>query len=83
MPSVAGVVWTPSSEYIERANVTRFMGAHGIQTYEELVARSTADIEWFWDAVVRDLGIEFFSPYSTVLDRSRGVEWATWFGERR
>ena len=77
---VAGVVWTPPSEYVERANVTRFMRSHGIQTYEELVTRSTADIEWFWDAVVRDLGIEFFSPYSSVLDRSGGVEWATWFG---
>ena len=34
---VQDVVWTPSPEYVERANVTRFMRAHGIATYEELV----------------------------------------------
>ena len=73
------MVWSPSPEQVERANVTRFMRAHGIATYEELVARSVADIEWFWDAVVVDLGIEFMEPYERVLDRSRGIEWATWF----
>ena len=74
------IVWRPSQEYVERANVTRFMRTHGISTYEDLVARSVADIAWFWDAVVKDLGIEFFEPYDRVVDTSGGVEWATWFG---
>jgi acetyl-CoA synthetase len=74
------IVWRPSGEYVERANVTRFMRAHGIETYEDLVRRSVEDIAWFWDAVVQDLGIEFFRPYTQVLDTSRGVEWSTWFG---
>ncbi len=74
------IVWKPSADYVERANVTRFMRSYGIATYEELVARSTGDVEWFWDAVVRDLGIEFFEPYQRILDTSRGIEWATWFG---
>src|SRR2546421_9582096 len=74
-----GIVWSPSEEQVERANVTRFMRANGISTYEELVKRSQDDIEWFWDAVVKDLGIEFATPYSTVCDRSKGVQWATWF----
>ncbi len=73
------IVWSPSEEYVERANVTRFMRGSGIGTYEDLVARSTGDVEWFWDAVVRDLGIEFFEPYDRVLDTSKGIEWATWF----
>jgi acetyl-CoA synthetase len=73
------VVWSPSPEYVERANVTRFMRAHGIDSYDELVARSVGDVAWFWDAVVRDLRIEFLEPYDQVLDTSHGVEWATWF----
>ena len=73
------IVWSPSGDYLERANITRFMRTHGIATYEELVTRSTEDIEWFWDAVVRDLAIEFLEPYERVLDASDGVEWATWF----
>src|SRR5437870_1981657 len=55
------------------------MRAHGIASYDELVERSTGDIAWFWDAVVRDLGLEFFTPYEQVVDLSRGVPWATWF----
>jgi acetyl-CoA synthetase len=76
---VDGVVWSPSPEYVERANVTRFMRAHGIDSYDELVRRSVADIAWFWDAVVADLGIEWLAPYERVLDDSRGPEWTTWF----
>ena len=73
------IVWRPSEEYVERANVTRFMRAHGIGSYEDLVARSQDDIEWFWDAAVRDLGIEFLHPYDRVLDTSAGIPWAKWF----
>ena len=46
------IVWSPSEDYVERANVTRFMRAHGIGSYDELVKRSQGDIEWFWAAVV-------------------------------
>jgi acetyl-CoA synthetase len=73
------IVWRPTDEYVERANVTRFMRAHGIASYDELIRRSQEDIEWFWDAVVRDLGIEFYEPYERVLDTSKGIPWATWF----
>jgi acetyl-CoA synthetase len=76
---VNDVVWRPSPEYVERANVTRFMRTHDIETYEELVHRSQDDIEWFWDAVVKDLGIEFFEPYDRVLDTSDGIPWSKWF----
>jgi acetyl-CoA synthetase len=76
---MSGYVWEPTTEYVENANVTRFMRRHGIDDYGELVRRSQDDIEWFWDEVVKDLGIEFFEPYSTVLDASGGIEWPKWF----
>jgi acetyl-CoA synthetase len=73
------IVWQPSEEYVDRANVTRFMRANGIATEDDLIRRSVQDVAWFWDAVVRDLGLEFSRPYERVLDTSRGVEWTTWF----
>ena len=76
---MSDVVWSPSEDYVRRANVTRLMRTHGIDTYDELIRRSQDDIEWFWDAVVKDLGIEFYAPYERVLDASRGIEWSTWF----
>ena len=73
------LAWEPTPEYVERANVTRLMRRHGIETIAELRRRSVEDVEWYWDAAVEDLGIEFAVPYSRVLDASRGVPWATWF----
>ncbi|TML83278.1 MAG: AMP-dependent synthetase [Actinobacteria bacterium] len=73
------LAWEPTPEYVERANVTRLMRAHGIETIDELRRRSVEDVQWYWDAAVKDLGIEFHAPYGRVLDVSRGIPWATWF----
>jgi acetyl-CoA synthetase len=72
-------VWRPTPDQIEAANVTRLMRAHGIDRFDDLVARSISDPAWFWDAVVHDLDIEFSTPYERVVDVSRGPAWATWF----
>ena len=76
MPDFA---WRPTPQYVERANVSRLMRAHGIEDYDELVRRSQEDIAWFWDAVVADLDIEFFSPYRSVVETPNGIPWAIWF----
>jgi acetyl-CoA synthetase len=73
------IVWKPSDDVVERANITRFMKKHGIESYDELIERSTKDLEWFWDAIMEDLNIEWFKPYRRVLDDSRGIQWAKWF----
>jgi acetyl-CoA synthetase len=76
---MAEVAWQPSAEYVENANVTRLMRAHGVGSIDELRRRSVEDMEWFWDAVVKDLGIEFTTPYERVLDSSGGIPWSKWF----
>jgi acetyl-CoA synthetase len=73
------IAWEPTPEYVERANVTRLMRAHGIGSIGELRRRSVEDIAWYWDAAVKDLGIEFAEPYERVVDTSKGAPWATWF----
>ena len=73
------VVWRPDAELLRTSNVSRFMAAEQIDGFPELVERSIDDPEWFWDAVVRFLGIRFSRPYDRVLDTSDGVPWAKWF----
>ena len=73
-------IWEPDTATVERARVTAFMREQGIDDWHELHHRAETDIGWFWDAVVQHLGIEFFTPYDTVVDESRGPMWATWFG---
>ena len=76
---MAEVAWRPTPEYVENANVTRLMRAHGVGSIDELRRRSVEDMEWFWDAVVKDMGIEFTTPYERVLDSSGGIAWSKWF----
>ena len=73
------MVWSPTAEVVERANVTRFMRRHHIGTYDELLRRSVEDVAWFWDAVVEDLEIPWMAPYERVLDVTDGPAWARWF----
>jgi acetyl-CoA synthetase len=40
--------------------------------------RSTSEIAWFWDTVLGDLDIQFYKPYSCVVDLSDGKPWAHW-----
>ena len=77
--TVAEVVWTPSPERVERANLTRLQRRLGCETYAELHRVSVEEPERFWPEVVADLGLEFSRPWERVLDVSAGIEWATWF----
>jgi acetyl-CoA synthetase len=72
------IVWEPSEEYLAESRLLRFMARHGIDSWDELMARSTQDIAWFWEATLDDLGIEFYEPYDTVVDLSEGKPWAKW-----
>jgi acetyl-CoA synthetase len=72
-------IWEPDAVTLERANVVRLMRKHGFESYWDLVARSQEDPEWFWPAAVEDMGLEFSRPWDSVVDLSRGPEWATWF----
>jgi acetyl-CoA synthetase len=74
----AEIAWRPTADYVNRSRLKAFIDLHGLRTYDELLTRSTADPEWFWRAVLDDLAIEFYEPYTQVLDTSRGIPWARW-----
>jgi acetyl-CoA synthetase len=44
----------------------------------ELMRRSTQDLEWFWNAVIEDLDIQFTEPYTKILDTAPGIPWTRW-----
>jgi acetyl-CoA synthetase len=72
-------VWAPSEEQIARANLTRLQRRLGAGDYQELHRISIEEPDRFWPAVIDDLGLEFSEPWHTVVDVSRGPEWAEWF----
>ena len=72
------IVWRPTREHIERAHLTAFMRQHGIPKFEALMKRSTEEVEWFTDAVLKYLDIEFYEPYSQAVDLSGGIQLPKW-----
>src|SRR6202166_3466839 len=79
-PVVIGdVIWEPNAEVIARSRLKRFMDRHGIATFRELLKRADDDIEWFWDAAIKDIDIAFYRHYDKVVDLSDGKAWAKWW----
>jgi acetyl-CoA synthetase len=75
----SGIIWRPDPETAARTRIARFIATHGLGGLEELQRRSVADPEWYWDAVCRDLGWLWYTPYTHVLDASAGIQWPRWF----
>ena len=72
------VVWRPNARWMAESNLQRFMERHALADYEALMAKSVADIAWFWDAVMQDLQIEFYRPYDRIVDMSGGPAFPRW-----
>jgi len=72
-------LWEPPQQWIEQTNVWRFMRKLGFTDREEFLRYSRENLEEFWARMVEEEGIEWFQPYTRVLDASRGPEWAEWF----
>lgn len=72
------IVWEPSEDKVRSTNLYHFMQEHGISSYDDLMTRSVSDIEWFWDAVLRDLNVVFYEPYERVVDLKDGIQFPRW-----
>ncbi|WP_335999645.1 AMP-binding protein [Halorientalis halophila] len=81
------IVHEPSREFVESTNVWEFMQTYDVDDYEELIERTTTEIEgvpesgvdWFWDELVDYLDIEFYEDYDRVRDDSKGPQFTDWY----
>ncbi len=73
------VAWYPTDQYLERSRLRRFAAAHGHRDFAALHRWSVEDLDGFWRAVDRDLGLQWRTPYDGVFDSSRGIPWTTWW----
>jgi len=77
----------PDEGFVESTNVARFMDRYDIADYDELIARTTGEVDgepesgvdWFWDEVVDYLDIEFYEAYDRVRDTSEGPQFTRWY----
>ena len=72
------IVWTPTAEVIERAQLTRFMKQVNVSTFDELYHFSINDVENFTAEVLKFLDVKFNPPYEKLLDTSGGAAFPQW-----
>lgn len=73
------IIWEPSEEMRLLSYVYPLMKRLGVTSISALRQKSIEDIGLFWDVVMQDLGIEWFRPYTRVLDSTLGIAWTRWF----
>ncbi|MBL6081749.1 AMP-binding protein [Belnapia sp. T18] len=74
-----GIAWTPSEATRRDANWTAFIAHCGMPDYAVLLARSSADPEWFWRALTGWLGFRFRRPPGRMVDLTDGIAHPRWF----
>ena len=87
LADIEEIVHEPTQSAVESTNVYEFMQTHDIDDYDELVERTTTDVEgvpasgvdWFWDELVDYLDVEFYEDYDAVRDDSDGPQFTDWY----
>src|ERR1700716_1776667 len=77
--SAVAPAWSPTREQAQSSRLWHFMREHRCATYPEFCERAAREPEWFWDALVKELGIVWSAPYREVMDTSPGLPFTTWF----
>lgn len=86
-PKPEETAWIPGKSVRQRSRLLTAMRTWGFgddaKAVTELNRRAVADPEWFWRAALDDLGVEFSTPFTRVLDESEGKEFPEWFSGGR
>ncbi|HVS07734.1 MAG TPA: AMP-binding protein [Candidatus Dormibacteraeota bacterium] len=77
--SAVAPAWSPTREQVQACRLWRFLQQHHIASYPELCERAARDPDWFWDALVKELGIVWSAPYHAVMDTAAGAPFTRWF----
>ena len=80
-------VHEPSPAFVESTNVRAFMDEYGIDDREELIERTTTDIDgepasgvdWFWGELPDYLGLDWYEEPDAVRDDADGPQFTDWY----
>ncbi|PSP57338.1 acetyl-CoA synthetase [Halobacteriales archaeon QH_7_66_36] len=80
-------VHEPSAAFVESTNVRAFMDEYGIDDREELIERTTTDIDgepasgvdWFWGELPDYLGLDWYEEPDAVRDDADGPQFTDWY----
>ena len=72
------ISWTPSKKIIKSSNIYTMLQKHSFKDYHDFWKWSVQEKAAFWEETVKNLGIQFKKPYTTLLDISNGIEDPQW-----
>ena len=72
------IAWTPTREYIENAELTRFIVASGSASFDDMQRRATQDPAWFTAQVLGFLNLKWTRRPDEILNLHRGIAWPQW-----
>ena len=70
--------WEPTPDIVAQSNLQRFMQHLGVADWTALQQRGLADPAGLTQAVIDFCDLRFDTPYTQLLDLSKGPEWADW-----
>ena len=74
---MAEIIWQPSKKHLTGSNIARFMKKNSITDEATLRKKCAENIEWFWREALLDLNLEWYQPFSKVVEGS--LPFASWF----
>jgi acetyl-CoA synthetase len=70
--------WIPTPETVAQSNLSAFIRHAGQADLSALCSRADADPAWLMNQVFGFCDFRFYKPPQSILDTSRGIEWARW-----
>ncbi|UOQ42933.1 AMP-binding protein [Halobacillus salinarum] len=71
--------WNPTSAQKRNTRLYQWMKKHGYENYDSFYESSIHSISWFWDEAVKELDIEWYHPFTEIVDLSNGIQYPHWF----
>lgn len=82
-PPAEPFAWAPTAEQASESRLRRLLDRLGCAGTDELDRRLRAGgapaLEWFWEAVLEDLDLEWRAHPERMHDSGRGLPWTRWW----
>lgn len=75
----SNAVWFPDNAFIESTRLYQWMKQLGYEGYDAFYEKSINDIEWFWEEAAKAMDIQWYQPYTRILNLTNGIKWPKWF----
>ncbi|HEV3122950.1 MAG TPA: AMP-binding protein [Candidatus Dormibacteraeota bacterium] len=75
--------WSPTPEVVANSRLRRFLDELDCEDLDSLQVRARGDLEWFWSAVIDDIGFDWTRRPTRMHDSSEGIAWTRWWIDGR